>query len=158
MARLLILTKEIIQQVAKLLPRALYIESVVAQLSISRETFRVWQILGTKEQRRRDKGQEPNPKYDLHCELIGTIKKALAEAETEYLQLIQAAGTQTWTALAWILERRFPDKWATNRGELRALAKQLAALNQSRDHAKPHRNTRSKDPKTRKKLDKSRVK
>lgn len=134
------LTREIIKQVAEFLPRALYVETVAGHIGVHRYTFSRWLREGSKEQRRRDGGAEPNPKFDLHCELSSTVKKALAGAESDYLSQIQAAGTEAWQALAWILERRFPQRWATNRGELRALAKQIAAIAaQGKTHAEPGR-------------------
>jgi transposase len=122
------LTPAIIAEVAKLLPRALYLETVSAQLGIHRDTFNEWARLGAREHRRRELGKEHDPKRDLHCEFSVTIKKALGRAESDYLAEIQAAGTEVWQAVAWILERRFPERWASNRGELRELAKQIAAL------------------------------
>lgn len=122
------LTREIIDKAADLVKRCLYVETVAASLGIHRETFREWLTAGSREQRKRDQGKRPDAGLDLHVEFSATIKKALADAEGDYLGVIQAAGTEAWTALAWVLERRFPQRWATNRGELRALAKQIASL------------------------------
>jgi hypothetical protein len=124
------LTPAIIAQVKLILPRAMYFETVAASIGIHPETFRRWLRAGAKEHRRRESGKGAEPKHDLHCELSGVVKKGLADAEIDHLEQIQAAGTdpKAWTALAWILERRFPERWATNRGELRALAKEIAAL------------------------------
>jgi len=122
------LTQSIIDRTADLVKRCLYVETVAASLGIHRDTFNEWSKAGSREQRRRDQGKEPDAGLDLHVAFSGTIKRALAEAEGDYLSCIQAAGADAWQALAWILERRFPERWATNRGELRALAKQIAAL------------------------------
>jgi hypothetical protein len=122
------LTREIIDKAADLVKRCLYVETVAASLGIHRDTFNEWMKAGSREQRRRDRGLEPNAGLDRHVEFSGAIKKALADAEGDYLSVIQAAGADAWTALAWVLERRFPQRWATNRGELRALAKQIAGL------------------------------
>lgn len=122
------LTPETIKQVAAALPRALYAETVAGLIGVHRYTLSRWLKMGSKEQRRRDAGKDPDPKLDLHCELSATVKRVMAESETDFLSVIQAAGADAWQALAWVLERRFPDRWATNRGELRALAKQIAAI------------------------------
>ncbi len=122
------LTPAVIERVKELLPRALYVETIAASLGISRECWRKWTLAGAKEQRRRERGKEPDVTRELHYLLVGTIQKTLSAAEVDFLSVVQAAGTETWTALAWILERRFPERWATNRGELRALAKQIAAI------------------------------
>jgi hypothetical protein len=138
------LTKDVIRQVEDFLPRALYVETVAAHLGIHRYTFSRWLREGGREQRRRDAGKAPDPKLDLHCELSVTVKKALAGAESDYLSVIQAAGAEAWQALAWVLERRFPQRWATNRGELRALAKQIAAIAGGGTGAKPVRDAEAK--------------
>ena len=122
------LTQKIIDDARDLVKRCLYVETVAASLGIHRDTFNEWLKEGSKEARRRDRGLPPDAKFNLHVEFSGTVKKALADAECDYLSVIQAAGAEAWTALAWILERRFPQRWATNRGELRALAKQIALL------------------------------
>lgn len=126
--RPLSLTPGVIAQVKQLLPRALYFETVAASIGVHRLTFRKWLRDGAKETRRREQGHDPDPKLDLHCELSNTVQKVLAETETDYLSQIQAAGTQAWTAVAWILERRFPGKWSQNRAELRQLKRQVEEL------------------------------
>lgn len=131
-----LLNQEIIKQTAELLPRSLYIETVASQLGITGETFRQWLKAGARERRRRESGKLPDEKLDLHCEFSATVKKVTACAEADYLSLIQAAGAQAWQALAWVLERRFPQRWATNRGELRALAKQIAVIADQATNAK----------------------
>ncbi len=122
------LTPEIIRQVAHALPRALYVETVCDQIGVHRETFRRWVKLGGKERRDRDRGRPADPKLELHYELSGVVKKALAQAEMQHAEIISAAGTEVWQAAAWVLERRFPGRWSANRAELRELRKQVAEL------------------------------
>lgn len=122
------LTPAIIKEVADLIPRTMYIETVADAIGVHRVTINRWLKDGGKEQRRRERGKEPNHKYDLHCEFCIAVKKALAGAESDHLQQVQAAGTQQWQACAWVLERRFLNKWSLNRGELRELKKRLAEL------------------------------
>lgn len=54
----------------------------------------------------------------------------MADAEYIRSQLVrvEGAGRKQWQAAAWLLERRFPGLFASNRGELAALRKQLAEL------------------------------
>jgi hypothetical protein len=122
------LTPAIIKEVADLIPRTMYLETVADAIGVHRVTINRWLKLGGKEQRRRERGQEPNHKYDLHCQFCIAVKKALAVTESDHLQQIQAAGTMQWQACAWVLERRFLNKWSLNRGELRELKKRLADL------------------------------
>lgn len=125
------LTRTIIKEVADLIPRTLYIETVADAIGVHRVTINRWLKDGGKEQRRRERGKEHNRKYDLHCEFCIAVKKALAGAESDHLQQIQAAGTQQWQALAWVLERRFLNKWSLNRAEVRELKKRLTELEKS---------------------------
>lgn len=123
------LTAEIVKQVGELLPRTLYVETVADQIGVHRDTVRGWIKRGGKEQRRRERGKTPNPALDLHCQLIGVVKKGLAEQEANYLAGVQLAGEGgVWQAMAWILERRFPDRWAGNRKEMKELREQLTAI------------------------------
>jgi len=43
--------------------------------------------------------------YDL-------VKTAEAACEAESIRIIQNAGLTTWTARAWFLERKYPERWA----------------------------------------------
>jgi hypothetical protein len=126
----LLLRESHIEEVEKLLPRTLYVETVAAQLGVHRQTFWQWIKAGSAEARRREDGEQEDTSLNLHTRLYYTVKKVLAISEMDSLAMIQAAGCEpkAWTALAWILERRFPERWAQNRGEMKALAKQLAEV------------------------------
>jgi transposase len=125
------LTRDMIETVKTLLPRSLYVETVADVLGVHRVTFRRWVKAGAVEQRHRDRGKPPNPKFNLHCELCITVKKAMGQTEADFLSQIQTAGIDTWQALAWVLERRFPDKWGLNRAEVRELKRRLDELEKS---------------------------
>jgi transposase len=122
------LTRDHITQAVALLPRTMYVETVADLIGVHRVTFRRWLNAGAKEQGRRERGKGADPARDLHCEFCIAVKKAMATAERGALEQIQAASVESWQAAAWMLERRYPEKWATNRGELKALAKEIAAL------------------------------
>jgi len=47
-----------------------------------------------------------------HPEFVAAIKKAEADAEGGYLSRILKHTDKQWTAAAWILERRWPERWA----------------------------------------------
>lgn len=122
------LTPQMVAEAERLIPLTLYIETVADLLGVHRVTFRRWVKAGAVEQRKRDRGREPNPKYDLHRQLCIAIKKALGKTESDHLQQIQAAGTESWQAMAWVLERRFLGKWSLNRAEVRELKRRLDEL------------------------------
>jgi hypothetical protein len=52
-----------------------------------------------------EQGLKPYAEYEE------AIKRAEAEAEMNAVKVIQAASRENWTAGAWYLERKFPDKW-----------------------------------------------
>jgi hypothetical protein len=109
------LTAEVIQKVKEILPVALYIETVAAYLSIDRQTFYNWLQRGEKEAQRLEQQLKPKPKAKetLYLEFFATIQKALAEGEFLNALLIRttAAEGKAWQAAAWLLERRFPERW-----------------------------------------------
>lgn len=75
------------------------------------------------------------------------IKEALAKAEESYLGRILLHTEKQWTACAWILERRWPERWAKrevqpppNRDDARKLLddiRAIKALEESVTHATP---------------------
>ncbi len=44
----------------------------------------------------------------LFCEFREAIKKAEGEAAVKWLRVIENAGRESWQAMAWKLERRYP--------------------------------------------------
>lgn len=40
------------------------------------------------------------------------MQRAEAESERALVAIVRAAAPKTWTAAAWLLERRFPARWA----------------------------------------------
>jgi hypothetical protein len=128
---------EIVAQVAELLPKALYLETVSDLLGVHRRTMSGWVRRGRLEARRlarvERQGKEPaiNPKESLYYEFFLAFKKAMSEGQQTALDVIAKAATDgVWQAGAWLLERRFPEKWSSNRKELRELAKMIEAQGQ----------------------------
>ncbi len=136
--RILLLTNDIIAQVEKLLPRTLYVETVAAQIGVHRQTLWLWLKSGANEARRREQGEDHDTAFDLHATLFYVVKKTLGNTESDFLSSLQAAGTETWTALAWLLERRFPERWSANRGETRVLLKRIEELEKKLTNAAPN--------------------
>ncbi len=130
------LTEGIILKFAELLPRTMHIETVSDLIGIDRDTMRVWFKKGSREQRYRDMGREPRPELDLHVKLSGTIKKALSEQEANYVAGVQLAGEEgAWQALCWLLERRFKERWAVDKTEIKKLQDVIAQLSAALDRA-----------------------
>jgi hypothetical protein len=107
-----LLTREIIQDVRRLLPTVLYLESVGDYLGVSPETWRVWVRRGRKEAKRlANPRAKPRASEALYLEFFATYKKALAEGEIYDLGVIKKASAEQWQAAAWRAERRFPGRW-----------------------------------------------
>jgi len=51
-------------------------------------------------------GEEPFAAF------LAQVKKAEADGEAELVATIRAGATRTWQCAAWLLERRFPRRWA----------------------------------------------
>ena len=47
----------------------------------------------------------------LYLEFFGAVTKGAADGEMAAAARIHAASQTTWQAAAWLLERRYPDKW-----------------------------------------------
>lgn len=57
-------------------------------------------------------------KDTVYSEFAKQVKEAEKCFLTRNLKVIEAATADTWTAAAWLLERRFPDEYGRNRIEI----------------------------------------
>lgn len=65
---------------------------------VCERTYYTWTSKG-------EAGKEP------YIQFVQAIKKAEAKAEQRWVRVIETHAADTWTAAAWLLERRFPDRW-----------------------------------------------
>lgn len=108
----LLLTPQLIEDVKRILPTVLYMETVGDYLGVERTTWRKWVKRGAVERRRLAKeGAKPKASEVLYLEFFHTIKKSLAEGEIFDAGTIKKAAAEQWQASAWRLERRFPNRW-----------------------------------------------
>ena len=56
------------------------------------------------------RGRE-SERRNIYSEFSEAVKKAEAAAELRAVSGIVAAGRRNWTAFAWYLERKYPDRW-----------------------------------------------
>lgn len=119
------LTPEVIEDVRRLLPTVLYLETVADFLGLDRTTIRKWLRRGAIEDKRlrRNPKAEPSEKEALFREFFLVYKKGLAEGLFHDLGVIKKASADQvgpdgqilrkgeWQAAAWRAERRFPDLW-----------------------------------------------
>lgn len=107
------LTPQVIEDVRRLLPTALYVETVADYLGITRFSFRNWLRRGAKEAKRLRRNHRSRVKIreQVYLEFFNVYKKALAEGELYSTGTIKKAAIEQWQAAAWLLERRSPEKW-----------------------------------------------
>jgi hypothetical protein len=140
------LTSQVLEDVRRLLPTCLYLETVGDFLGVHRTTWRKWLARGAKEAKRlaRNSRAKPRAKEALCLEFFFTYKKALAEGVIFDLGIIKKASQDyeiknaegktvgmragQWQAAAWRAERRFPSSWSSNRKEIAEIKRQIAQL------------------------------
>ena len=123
------LTPQVLEDVRRLLPTCLYIETVADFISLDRTTVRKWLKRGAKEHQRvsRNKRAKVRQAEALYLELFLTYRKALAEGLIYDLGIIKKASADQvvtdaagrpvsvrpgqWQAAAWRADRRFPELW-----------------------------------------------
>ncbi len=94
-----------------------YIETAAACAGINKSTLYDWLKRGEREKQR----VAQNPRYKIrksekpYVEFSNAVEKALAEAEARGVMLISNAAKTQWQAAAWMLERKFPDRWGRKR-------------------------------------------
>lgn len=69
---------------------------------------------------------------DIFVRFYHAIDMAEAKAERAALEVIRNANT--WQAAAWYLERRYPDKWGSQRREIRELQRTIKQLTDNRSN------------------------
>lgn len=107
------LTKELIEEIAQYLRAGNYIETTAALVGIHRDSIYEWLKRGNAEIDRVSKSNRSRirKKEEIFVEFTDTVKKAQAQSEAMLVGLIGQAAQKNWTAAAWRLERKYPDKW-----------------------------------------------
>ena len=91
------LTKDGIETALKLCRAGLPDCQIAAALDVRPETFSMWRN---------------HPKTENQSKLSKALKKADAEREAALVMRIMRASDDTWQAAAWLLERRYPERYA----------------------------------------------
>jgi transposase len=97
-----ILNQEITDKVCGALVRGASIEAAAAEASIGYSTLRRWLAKG-----RAEDAEEP------YLSFYAEVEEATNRSEIHLLEKIRSA--EDWRASAWILSRRFPDRWSEKR-------------------------------------------
>ena len=136
------LTTELMNEIAQYLRAGNYIETTAALVGIHRDSVYEWLKPRNAEIERVSKSNRANirKREAIFVEFTDTVKKAQAQSEAMLVGLIGQAAQKNWTAAAWRLERKYPDKWGrTERNvgtaqddPVKELAKQIQDLRDAR--------------------------
>ncbi len=80
-----------------------YLATSCRAAGISPRTLETW----------RQRHREGDPRADRLTDFVRCVKKAISEGETDLLGKVRAGGPG-WQSAAWILERRWRDRWGRN--------------------------------------------
>lgn len=121
-----LLTPEIIEQICNHVAIGAWYQTAAKACGISRLTLNSWRKLGKEAKNKKGKKTE---REVLCIKLVDDLEQALALAEINDLERIDNAAEQgVWQAAAWRLERRFPERWGTQKEALRELNKIIERL------------------------------
>lgn len=148
------LTPQVLEDVRRILPVCLYIETVADYLSLDRTTVRKWLRRGSIEHKRlaRSTRAKEDPKEALYKEFFLVYKKALAEGLISDLGIIKRCADRQpvvtkrtvkrdgtvveetrysqgeWTAAAWRSGRRFPELWSPEAREMALMRREMEEM------------------------------
>jgi transposase len=91
-------TAEVRDLIVHAVQKGALFETAAAYAGIEKETFRAWL----------KKGRAGKSPYD---ELVAGLDMAVCSFEVNALRLINAHACGDWHAAAWLLERKFPERW-----------------------------------------------
>jgi transposase len=95
------LTEELISAMSAAIRGGAYVETAAALCGISKDSLYRWLR----------QSEQAGAKAEFRA-LSDAVKKAMAEAELRDLAVIDKAAQEgVWTAAAWRLERKHPEKW-----------------------------------------------
>lgn len=117
MARPTVLTPELHDKIIKALQAGAYMETAAAYAGISKDTFFRWLKAGARYNVAVEQGKPHDESDAPYGAFSDSITKAMADAELTDLILIGKAAKQEkyWTAAAWRLERKYPQRYGANR-------------------------------------------
>jgi transposase len=101
MPRAIKLTPEVQEKILLHLRVGAYMETAAACAGIAKDTLYAWLKKGAR-------GEKP------YAEFAEKVHKAVAESESRDLATVLKASQKNWTAAAWRLERRFPERYGRN--------------------------------------------
>lgn len=98
------LTTEIQERIVELLKAGNYVETACAVVGIGRTTFYDWL-----------KKAEKSTRANRYTRFRDAVRQAEAWAEARFVSIISKSAEKNWTAGAWWLERKYPERWSRDR-------------------------------------------
>ena len=131
------LTPELLAQFRSLLPNCFFIKTAADLLGVHRQSFYTWRKRGKREADRMA-AEETNmcrKSEAMYVEFYYASVEIMAFTEMRSISNIIAAGNAgIWQADVWQLERRYPDRYGSNRREIKEIAK--VAVEQGKEIAR----------------------
>ncbi|NIM50412.1 MAG: hypothetical protein GTO22_14375 [Gemmatimonadales bacterium] len=110
-----ILTREVLAELTRVLSSGCHIETACHFVGVSKPSMHRWVRAGQKLEADIEAGVPIDPerreREQIYLEFRHALKESIAKAEIGSLATIRNAAKEKWQAAAWILERRFPDRW-----------------------------------------------
>ena len=124
------LTPQLIKEFKKVLRNTLFIETACCCVNIDRYSMKRWLKEGKEEYERlaTDEKAVPNKKKQLYLDFFIAYRETLARADEEMGQLMQKHMKTSWQAIAWMRNSRWPERWGSDKKEIKELQKQLADI------------------------------
>jgi transposase len=117
------LTPELQEQFLANLANSLYVETACAMTNIHKSVFYDWMQLARSAVERikknpDDPSAQPTVKETTLINFMAAIERVMEEKQSRLISVIEAAAARGfWQSAAWLLERRWPERYATRRSE-----------------------------------------
>lgn len=93
------LTPELLNKLCVVIEWGPYIGTACAYVGITERTYKIWKAKGRA------------AKSGKYKEFLHAVKRAEAKGEIHSIEGIRKAGKKQWQALAWLNERKYPQRW-----------------------------------------------
>ena len=114
-------TREIGQRIIQAVRKGCFVETAADAAGVRRSTVRDWLYRGARE--------DAPPRL---AKFNREMHQALADAELDLVEHVRIAGHEKWQAAAWLLERRYPDRWGPKlRLSAEAIERMVAELSEA---------------------------
>lgn len=119
------LTSDMQQRITDLIEQGMRPQDAAIASGISRSTFHSWMARG-RQARDAAERDELSAAEEPFLDFLDAVERALTVPEMRAVAVIQdSAAKGSWRAAAWLLERRWPERWGSSKH--RPTKKQLPA-------------------------------